>query len=348
MPKYTVTQNMGAALRNLRQARDIKAIEVAKYINKTGAYISKLEKGQLNTIEEDDLIEIIHAVSKTEDEFNEAIDLLLKDTTKIYSEEESENEEWRMNMDLFYRQIPIPNEYISLIKEKMSTLNVTVPEIVAFINANYELYDDETIPNDMIEHAEKNHWIFNNGNPFIVLDISEDIIDDVLSGKAKSANYSLFTCILLTLFRFERLSNKEAYEATNKALSDLKIFTLREKEEIMRSYDNIDNMHTILDQRDNPNLSETDRRLLNALHKFVKQIQLFSEMYNSEYSCKKIETMLENLINDPILFMGYIGIELNKLQDCDFEVKKDFVQAVKSLTDEYSIRKPKEKPQELL
>lgn len=348
MPKYTVTPNMGSALRNLRQNRNIKAIDVAKKINKTGAYISKLEKGLLNTIAEKDLIGIIRAVSNSEEEFNEAIDILFQDTTKIYSDEEIKHEEWLMNMDLFYRKIPIPPEYINLIKEKMEKSNITIKELVEYINANYELYNDETLPNEVIEHAEKNHWIFNNGRPFIVLELSEDVVSDVLTGKAKSTNYSLFACLLLTLYRFEKLSNAEAYEATNKTLAELKIFTLKEKEEILQTYDNIQNMHTILDHRENPNLSESDRKLFTSLYEFVKQIQIFSEMYDTDYSCEKIDVMLKNITNDPVLFMGYIGIDLTRLQDCDFQIKKDFVNAIKALVDEYSVREPKEKIQELI
>ena len=46
--------------------------------------------------------------------------------------------------------------------------------------------------------------------------------------------------------------------------------------------------------------------------------------------------------------MWYIGVDLTKLHDCDFQIKKDFVQAVKSLVDEYSVRKPDQKNQELI
>lgn len=348
MPKYTVTPNMGAALRNLRQKRDIKAIDVAKKIDKTGAYISKLEKGLLNTIAEKDLIGIIRAVSHSEEEFNEAIDLLFQDTTKIYTDEEIEHEEWLMNMDLFYRKIPIPPEYVNLIKEKMETANVSVSELVQYINANYELYNNDTFSKEEIENAEKNHWIFNNGKSFIVIDISEDDVNAVLSGKAKSANYSLFMCLLLTLHRFEKMPNEEAYEATYKKLAELKIFTLREKEDILRSYDNIQNMHSILDHRNNPNLPEADRKLFTSLNDFVEEIQYFSNMYGTNYSREKVEMMVKNISNDPVLFMGYIGIDLERLHNCDFQIKKDFIQAVRALVDEYSVKEPKEKHQELL
>lgn len=348
MPKYTVNENMGAALRNIRQKRNIKAVTVADYINKTGAYISKLEKGQLNTIDEKDLIGIIRAVSKTEEEFNEAIDLLLADTTKIYSNEENKDEEWRMNMDLFYRHIPIPDEYVDLVNEKITALNISVTEIVDYINANHELYNDETLPNELIERAEKNHWNFNNGRSFIVLEVHEKLINDVISGKAKSANYSLLTCLLLTLYRFEKLSNDEAYKATYETLNRLKIFTLKEKEEIMQAYEDAQNMHTILDQRENPNLSEYDRQLLCSLNELVKKVQFFSELHGADYSCQKVKVMVDNIINDPVLFMGYIGVDLSKLKNCDIQIKKDFVQAIKSLVDEYSVRKPKEEKTELI
>ncbi len=348
MPKFRVTPNMGAALRNLRQKRNFKAIDVANAINKTGAYISKLEKGVLNTIEENDLIHIIHTLSKNEEEFNEGIQLLLKDTTIEYSKEEAEEKEWRLNLDLFYRKLPIPSQYLSIAKEKIESLNITIKELADYINSNYDLYNDDSFPNDMLDKADKNHWYFNNGHSFIVVNVSENDLKTVLYTEGISTNYSMLMCILVSLLRLEKIPHDEAYQQAYQILSELKIQTLSEKESIMQTYDKIDEMHSILDQRENEGLPEADRQLLTSLYDFTKAINSFAVIHDIDYANKRLSTMLDNFTNDPILFMGYIGVDLSKLKNCDFQIKKEFVNAVRELAEEYSIRKPKEERQELI
>ena len=66
MPRFIVTPEMGIALKNLRIQKNVKAIDVAKSISKTGAYISKLEKGVLNTFDDNVLLNIIRNLSNSE------------------------------------------------------------------------------------------------------------------------------------------------------------------------------------------------------------------------------------------------------------------------------------------
>lgn len=347
MPKFIVTQNMGAALRNLRIRHNVKAIDVAKSINKTGAYISKLENGSLNTISEKDLISIINTLSTNKDEFNENIKLLLSDTSMEFSEEEAQNEEWKLNLELFYQKFPIPEEYITIVKKKISNLNITTKELSDYINSNFDLYNNGQFSKETLDNADKNHWYFNNGKSFIVVHMEESDILEVLNGENINTNYSMMLCILVSLLRLEKVPHDEAYSIAKKTLSDLKIFTLSEKEAIMQAYDKKDKMHSIIDQRDNPNLPEADRKLLNSLYTFIKKTNSFAQIHSINYVNERMNTMVENLINDPILFMGYIGVDLSKLKGCDIKLKREFVNAIKELVNEYSVKTPKD-DQELI
>lgn len=340
MPRFIVTPEMGIALKNLRIQKNVKAIDVAKSISKTGAYISKLEKGVLNTIDENVLVNIIRNLSNSEEEFNENIKLLLTDSVLKYSKKEAENKEWRLNLDLFYRKIKVPESYHNLVKNKLNVLNVSISELTTYINSNSDLYQDEHFSNELLDQAEKNHWYFNNGDSFIVMHIEEETLEKVIFSNEISANYSILFCILMSLLRFEKLSHDDAYREAKKLLSDLKIQTLSDKEALMDSYDKLDEIHSILDQRNNTALPEEDLELLTTLYNFTNKINSFAQIQSVEYVNKKLSVMLDNLSTDPITFMGYIGVDLSKLKDCDFQIKKDFVAAIKDLIEEYSIRKP--------
>ena len=302
MPKFIVTPEMGTALKNLRIQRNIKAITVAKKINKTGAYISKLENASLNTVDREDFINIIRALSNNEDEFNEAIDLLLKNVSIKYSKDESIKKEWFLNLDYFYRRIFIPDAYRNLVKEKIDSLGVSLTDLTTYINSNADLYNDGSYTKDLLDNAEKNYWYFNNGNSFIVMDIKEKIIHDVIYDKDfHYANYSILACILISLLRLEKFSHDDAYREAYKILADLKIQTLSEKEAIMQAYEQKTTMHSVLDQKDNEHLPEEDREMFTALNDFVSKITSFAQIHSVNYANKKLSVMLENLIKDPIL-----------------------------------------------
>lgn len=339
MPKYIVTHNMGASLRNLRTKQNIKAIDIAKAINKTGAYISKLEKGVLNTIEQNDLFTIIDVLSQNEEDANNVLSLLLQDTTMQFSKEEAENEEWKLNLDYFYRKIPIPQEYKEFVITKISQLNITIDELVCYINSNFDLYNNSDLPKDLLDNAEKNHWYFNDGKSFIVVQLTSEDINRILYTNNIVTNYSMLKCILISLFRIEKIPRNKAYQEAHNILTSMKIQTLSEKEDIMNSYEKANEMHSILDQRENENLPESDRKLLSTLYEFTQQINSFAQLYDIDYSNKKLSVLVDNLKNDPILLMGFIGVDLAPLKDIDFKIKKEFVSAVKDLIDEFSIKK---------
>ncbi len=347
MPKYKVTKNMGSALKNLRQYRKIKAIDLAKAINKTGAYISKLEKGELNTIDSEDFIEIIRKMSNNQNEFSEAIDTLLKDTTMEYSEEEQENEAWKLNLDYFYRVLPIESKYKEIVKSKMNQLNITSSELSNYINSNFDLYNDNTLDKQLLDNSPKNKWIFNNGFSFVLMEISSDKIDKILSDDKKTSCYGFLFCILLSLYRLEKIEKDKAYALTHNTLMDLKIYTLRDTEEIMHAYDDEQKIHDLLSHRNNTNLPADDRKLLSSLYEFTERIHAFS-VIDINYTNEKIESLNKLLKSNPVIALKLIGTNILPLADKPHQLKKDFFNALDDLVQEYSVKEINEDPPELL
>lgn len=338
MPKYEVTSNMGAALKNLRIQKNIKAIDVARAINKTGAYISKLEKGVLNTIETKDLYKIIEFLSHDTEEIDETLSSLLKNTNLKFSKAESRKEEWILNLDYFYRHMPVPKEYSEYVANKLKELDISIEQLVMYINSNIDLYNDDTFSTELLDSSEKNHWYFNNGYSYIVVEVEPENIKHIIYDKNATSNYSLLLCILVSLFRLEKTPKDEAYEKAKERLHEYKILSLSEKTDIMNTYDNLEKMHTVLDQRNNKRLPEADRKLYTQLYDFTQRCCSFADIHDMNYVNNKLSMLLSNLIHDPILFMGFIGVDLSQLQDCDIQIKKDFVRAVQELVTEYSIK----------
>lgn len=346
MPKYTVTKNMGSALKNLRQYRKVKAVDLAKAINKTGAYISKLEKGELNTIDCDDFIEIIRVMSNSEAEFAEAIDTLLKDTSMEFSEEEKHNEEWKLNLDYFYRALPVKEEYKTLVKSKMKELNISSIELSNYINSNFDIYNDNTLNKADLDKAPRNRWIFNERCSYVLMEIPAEDIDKILESKKYSC-YGVMFCILMSLYRLEKYEKDKAYLQAHNDLENMRILTLKDTEEVMQAYGEEEKMHDLLSQRNNDNLPIENRKLLTSLNDFVRHIHSFS-VFNVNYANEKVSTLNASLEADPVITLKLIGTDITPLKDKPITLKKEFFKALEDLIREYSSRQVDEEPPELL
>ncbi|MCR5836914.1 MAG: helix-turn-helix transcriptional regulator [Lachnospiraceae bacterium] len=335
MPRYTVTNQMSSMLRALRTRKNIKAIDIANKIGKTGAYISKLEKGVLNTIESNDFFNIISILTDKDDDINDIISNILRDSKLNYSKEESSKEEWLLNLDYIYRIICVPKTYSHYISTYMAENNIKIELLVDFINSNQDLYNNDDIPNSSLDSAEKNYWYFNEGHSFIVMSVTINQIQKILNNKDTSANYSLLRCILFAIYRLTNYEEKKAYSKAHEKLLEMNIITLEEKIDIMNTYEDLEKMHTVLDQRDNKNLPEIDRQLYRNLHTIVQICNSFSELHDPKYTNEKISCLANNMEIDPILVMGLFGVDLTPLKDIDIKLKRDFVNEFRSLVTKY-------------
>lgn len=345
MPKFIVTKNMGSALKNLRQLRKIKAIDIAHSINKTGAFISKLEKGELNSIDEEDFYTIIDTLSKNDTEREEAAKLLFKDASMEYSEDEAANKEWKYTLDTVIRRIPIPAKYVEIVNNEITLLNIDCQELSKYISSNFDLYNDKDFSSEQLDSAPVNKWVFNNGHSFIKLEISTEIIENIINKKVDIANYVTLKSILISIFRLNKLSKNDAYDKAEKILNDLQIFTIEEIIDNMIAFDKMIEIEHISNQQKNDLLSPSDREHYKLLSEITEQIRAFSRI-DIKYANQKLEAFVNNLDEDIILTMGYIGVDLSKLKNVDFQIKKDFVKAVSELVNEYSTKVPqKDKPE---
>lgn len=346
MPKYNVTKNMGAALKNLRQQRNVKAITLAKTINKTGAYISKLEKGELNTIDCENFIDIIRAMSNNEAEFAEAIDTLLKDTSMQFSEEEEKDEEWKLNLDYFIRALPVKDEYKALVISKMNILQISSIELSNYINQNSDIYNSNEFSKEDLDKTPRNRWIFNGGNSYVLMEIPSNRIDDILTTNTTSCYGELF-CILMSLYRLEKIDKNTAYKKAYDDLESMQILMIRDMEAIMQAYDEERQLHDLLSQRNNPNLPEENRQLLNSLNSFTQEVYSFS-IIDINYVNEKISNINQLFETDRVLALKLLGTDISPLKDKPTQIKKDFFSALDNLIQEYSIKELSKKDIELL
>ena len=163
MAKIIVTKELAETLKTLRIQNGIKSNELATKINKSPAYITKLEKGAIQTLKEEEFDKILGYILKDLSNSDEVAETLYSSLKIKYSDEEIERQLWFNNFDTVVRLIPLPIELIEEINKMIEECSINKEYLLKMINSNQFLSDEE-INNAMLKLAD----IFEkNGDKYI-------------------------------------------------------------------------------------------------------------------------------------------------------------------------------------
>ena len=223
MARYDVTPELASVIKSTRISHNITAKSVAEQIGKSQAYISKLEKGELKTIDQDQLLDIFIFVLGSEEAFqdflNNTLASVFSTLTLRHSQKEIDKQIWYRNFDTVLRQIPIPELLVHNINEIMSENNIDIDNLVNKINGNEEI--KHIIDN--YENYPENTWnyLVEDGEIkqiFIRMHIKKTTVSNILSFQYKSSNYvNMLAIVFYSLVMIENSQNANISDETYKA-----------------------------------------------------------------------------------------------------------------------------------
>ena len=162
MPRAIVTPELAETLRGIRLQNKIQAKSLAAYIGKSPAFISKLESGNIQTIDTKELYSILQFISG-ENSSTELAEQIYASLRFKYSSKEIEEQLWFTNYDTVECLLPIPEALIDDMVTRLGTLGVSRSYLNTRINAN-EALSPEDINDDSIEffqyHRASDSWIW--------------------------------------------------------------------------------------------------------------------------------------------------------------------------------------------
>lgn len=338
--KMDFNPETGQALKEFRMQHKIKAKDVASILDKSPAYISKLEKGQIQQIPIEDFIKITNFITKDEDGYDQFCNFML---SKVTRKELEEGIFWT-NFDEVVRRIPITKELIYAVKEKMNTLNITEEELTEYINQNEDLTEQfYTERNIDLEKVEKNIWhaYYDEKNmdyigSYFIFDIKTKTVKEALSGHLKKSSYMLMFGIVYHLFKLEKKSNGEAIdEKCQRACRDLaeqfllsyKFYTVWMETKVKSQSSNEEEYNKLLSDFDLKN-KEYVTELLDAID-FLSKLDI-------DYTNEKLRVIIDNFKGgDETFVLAFMAISLKDIQELQTATKRQFLSDIKTLIKEY-------------
>lgn len=337
MAKVDVSPELGHRLREFRLRSGIRANELANYIGKTPAYITKLEKGDFKSVDEKALEQIVNYITSDPNGYERFIDDFLSSA----SDDEIKAQLEIMRFDMIERTIPIPPDLIVYINEQLSKLGMTAAELVEYINQNDD-YDDDFFERNHLKRTALRYNCFyplpggasdNDGLKTLILyRMSRRQIEDILSNRTTSCpHFMLFSMVysLLKLQNGGRQPESEQWRLkseTSRILQENKFYTILDRSRFFAT--------TALPEDYKDFLNNYDIRNFQLTNDIFEKIEYLSNC-NVIYTNEKLEEIVKNLNEDTSFALGYMALPIHKLSSLPVAQKREFLEMIREQIDDY-------------
>lgn len=339
--KIKLSESIGLQLKEFRTKYKVKGKDIAELLGKSPAYISKLEKGQIQQIEKGELVKITNYIAQSDDGYY----LFCEKIAEKADAKELEHDIWLMNFDWVDRRIPVANELVEEIKQRMVVLGISSEELASYINQNEDLSFEFLLEHKIDPNLiEKNIWVpyqeadsIEHPHTLIFLDVETDRIKAFISGKISKCEYIFPYAIMYHLLKWDY---KKQGRILDDALCDL---CKKETEEILLKH----KFYLLSVQARCNQQSSSEEEYLKILNDFdienmdyistILDAISFLSKYDVSYTNKKLKSIVENMEKcDPSFVLAYMSLSLVGIKDLQTSIKKKFLQDVSELIKEYS------------
>ena len=302
MAKLMLTKEIASYLRDIRLKANITK-NMAEHLEKSPAYITKMEKGEIQSIDMEVLFSYLSMCYGNDiDKATEAYDYIYKTfNVSIYSsEEEKQHQESYENFDKVNRLIPLSDEFKQEILSKIEKSGYDLKQIIEKVNQNDDVPELKNRP--------------------ILLKLDYDEVYLILYSPNTNCNYITIQSILYTISRLSRATPLQAMNEAHQTMTDFKFYSISERHKYL-GQDELSTAHDI-----------ENRKKINTLLNIL--ITLSDQ--NVSLTNNQIDKILKNFKMDIGFTFTFISLDLSNLKNLSRNTKKEFLLDVKKLINSYS------------
>lgn len=340
MAKYDVTIELATLIKSIRIREKVTAKSIAEHIGKSQSYFSKLEKAEIKSIEQDELIDIFHFILGSEDAFQNFLNSSLFDIIKAsdvrFSDEEIKNKMWYCNFDQVLRLIPIPGSLIDYLTHEMENNNISLKYLCDRINGNEGIAD--SIENLADYSYNTCHYIADKGklkHIFVKMKVDLAEIEKILTKEVDSTNYitmssMVFYVNIIKKYGYDKNIPSDEYseithETTN-ILNSHKFYSLEERQYLEQTAKN--------DAEREALISEFDRKNAETINSIIDFFKLCSDIDNLK-TTKRLNSFKKNLDWDGGFILRLISYNFYEIDNVSLDEKQHLLNEIYDLINKY-------------
>lgn len=333
MAKYDVTPELAETIKSVRIQNHVTAKSVAEHIGKSQSYMSKLEKGDIKSIQEEELTRIFRFVFGSDKGFqdflNSALGKIFETLELRFTDEEIAEQLWFDNYDTVLRLIPVPDELVNCLNARLRSIRLSIDELCARINAN-EGISPKVVNTDRYPFNEWQPFVVNHKIEFtfIKMRVAVSDITNILERKTLTANYVTVLAIAYYIIKTEK------YGSIVQISEDDDLTVMREAQDCLSSYrfysiavkNRLSRQAHSNDER-NELLSSFDRENISLVNEVLKYIKLLSEIDIANTN-KQLTGFVNNLKWDGGFMMRLLSIPFADMDNVSFTIKKQVLSEI--------------------
>ena len=341
MAKYDVTPELAATLKAVRIQHHVAAKAVAEHIGKSQSYMSKLEKGDIKTIEESELTTIFQFIfGNNDDDFqsflNSSLGKILDTLVLRYSDKEIDEQLWFDNYDTVLRQIPVPSSLVDELHNRMIAINLSVEQLCERINSN-EGISPKVTNSDSYPFNEWQAFVVNHKIEFsfIKMKLSSHKIEKLFSKEIISANYVTLLSIAYYLSKIEAYGALKDIpeEADQQLMKDAKYLLRSHKFYSLVEKSNLRKLAQSEEERESL-LSSFDKQNSKVINEVLAAFRVFSELDIAKTN-ENLNIFVKNLKWDSSFMLKLISISLYEMENVSFSLKKEMLTEIQNIISKY-------------
>lgn len=345
MSRTIVTPELAETLRAIRLKNNISAKSLASHINKSPAYITKLEKCGLKSIDNKLIDEILKFIISDDLEGEKIAEEIYSSLKLRYNKREIAEQLWFLNYDTVLRMIPVPSKLIDFFYDKIKGNKIEIPYLLSRINSN-EALSEEEIKDESIEF---NNWYSfkNDGVQSIKIKLDFNQVNEILNKTVTVAPYVVIFCILFYILKIEKFGdtvkisgkvNQDLMDETTNILNKFKFYSLVEKNNIIANAETEEQLKELL--------SSFDYENQEILSKILSEFKFASEVA-VDITNKRLNEFESNLRWDIWFMLRIVSLDYKGLSETSTTLKKDFINEVDELIERYKTLPQKQKSIEI-
>lgn len=336
MPKFEVTTELCDALRSLRLQNKLQSKEVAAKINKSPAYLSRLENGKIAHIEYSTLNALLKAITLQNEIDNNVIESIINTLTVKYSKEDINKQLWLTNYDTLKCLIPIPSQLIDDLNELLNCNNISRDYLLQRINAN-EALDSDVIKSQNLQH---NIWFQDTKSDkpshCIYIEMTKNDLDSYLDKVKNSGPYIFIFCIAFyikkiikcgEIVELEDQEYEKLYNETSNYLKSYKFMTYAEKAALIEAAKSEDELKTLM--------NSFDDKFYKLTADIFTSFKIMSE-HNIELTIERLESLKDNMYWDIGFMLKLLSLNYRSMEKTSVENRKKILKDIQDLIKKYS------------
>ena len=340
MAKFLLNEKCVNMIKTLRIQHNVKVNTIAVALGKSPSYITKLERGIIKSIEEDELKKIFASIFGQTEEIESLLDKnlnqIFEELSRVMNDTEIKHQVWFMNYDTVFRILPVSPALSRNLSDRLKALNMDIVSLCDRINANEELTDEER--NNKDNH--KNRWnaVIKNGtidHTYIFMKVDSVDVRRVLKYEVGNANYILVYAIAYYIAKIEKFGNE-----INVSHDDIRVLQ-KETIEYLNKY----KFYTLMHKRQSARMAASKEEYMEKLSSFdqdnlelmegvVGHFARLSETFVSRTN-KYLKVLNSNLDWDAGFMMALMSIPFSELGNLSFNSKQEMLNEINQVVKKY-------------